>query len=107
MKEVYKQVAFRVDPKEYQYFEAFAKRLELSPYAMMKLLVESWAGAELLMRRLEQGTASEPEAFAELGRLIERIKTVTKLNGIFSEIMQRVCNHYGVKLPAAAKTKGG
>lgn len=107
MKVPYKQVAFKVEPKEYENFEAFAKRLGLAPYTMMKLLVESWAGAEELMRRLEQGTSGEPEAFAELGRLVERIKTVARLNGVFSEIMTRVCDHYGLKLPIAEETKGG
>lgn len=101
----YKQVAFKVEPKEYENFEAFARRLGLPPYTMMRLLVESWASAEELMRRLEEGTTSEPEAFAELGKLIERIKTIAKLNGVFGDIMKRVYDHYGVKLPVAGKTK--
>jgi len=71
------------------------------------LLVESWASAEVLMRRLEQGTTNEPEAFAELGRLVERIRTVAKLNGVFGDIMQRICDHYGLKLPIASEIKEG
>jgi len=106
MKMPYKQVAFKVEPKQYENFEAFAKRLGLPPYTMMKLLIESWASAEELMQRLEQGTTSEPEAFAELGRLIERIKTIAKLNGVFGDIMKRVYDHYGVKPPVAGEAKG-
>lgn len=107
MKQPYRQVAFKVELNQYEAFEAFARRLGLAPYTMLKLLVESWAGAEQLMRRLEQGTASEPEGYTELGRLLERIKTVARLNGLFTEMMQRVADHYGLKISITSQSGEG
>lgn len=91
-----KQVTFKIDPKEYDNYVAFARRFGFSPYHMLKLLVETWAGAEALMRRLEGGTTSQPEAFAELGRLVGHAQEVARLNGIFEECMRRVATHYGI-----------
>ena len=94
----YKQVTFKVDPRDYENYEEFAKRLGLSPYSMMKLLVETWAGAEELWRRLESGRTNQPEAFAELGRLIEHAQKVARLNGVFQDCMKRAAAHYGIDL---------
>lgn len=92
----YKQVIFRVKIKDYDNYVAFARRLGFAPYHMVKLLVETWAGAEELTRRLESGAASQPEAFAELGRLVGHAQEVARLNGVFEECMRRVATHYGI-----------
>ena len=92
----YKQVTFKVDPRQYENYEAFAKRLGFSPYSMIKLLVETWAGAEELLQRLESGRTRQPEAFAELGELVQRAQKVARLNGIFTDCMERVATHYGI-----------
>jgi hypothetical protein len=94
----YKQVAFKVEPKDYDNYVAFAKRLGFSPYHMLKLVVESWAGAEDLLQRLKSGTTKQPEAFAELGRLVRHAQQVARLNGVFEDAMKRVAVHYGIDL---------
>lgn len=99
----YRQVTFKVTPRLYELFTAFTRRLELQPYTMLRDLVESWAAAEDLMQRVEQGTTQQPEAFAELGRLVERIKTVMRLNGVFEEAVERIYAHYGVKAEFPAR----
>lgn len=94
----YKQVIFRVEPRDYDNYVAFAKRLGFSPYHMLKLVVESWAGAEGLLQRLGKGTTKQPEAFAELGRLVGHAQQVARLNGVFEDCMRRVATHYGIDL---------
>jgi hypothetical protein len=96
MNRVQRQVTFKVEPKDYENYVAFARRLGFSPYHMLKLLVESWAGAEELMRRLESGTTNQPEAYAELGRLVGHAQKVAQLNGVFEDCMKRVATHYGI-----------
>lgn len=107
MEKARRQVVFKVDGRDYDNYVAFARRLGFAPYHMLKLLVETWAGAEELMRRLESGTASQPEAYTELGRLVGHAQKVARLNGVFEECMRRVATHYGmdVKLFQAALTQ--
>ena len=94
----YKQVTFKVDPKDYDSYVAFVKRLGSSPYHMLKLLVETWAGAEELLQRLESGTTKQPDAFTELGRLVGHAQQVAQLNGVFEDCMRRLATHYGIDL---------
>lgn len=98
MNRTQRQVTFKVEPKDYHNYVAFAKRLGFSPYHMLKLVVETWAGTEDLLQRLEGGTTKQPEAFAELGRLVEHAQKVARLNGVFEDCMRRVATHYGVDL---------
>ncbi len=98
MNRAHRQVTFKVEPKDYDNYVAFARRLGFSPYHMLKLLVETWAGAEELMQRLESGTTNQPEAFTELGRLVGHAQKVARLNGVFEGCMRRVATHYGVDL---------
>ncbi|GAH72560.1 unnamed protein product, partial [marine sediment metagenome] len=98
MNRAQRQVTFKIEPKDYDNYVAFAKRLGFSPYHMLKLLVETWAGAEDLLQRLESGTTNQPEAFAELGRLVGHAQKVARLNGVFEDCMRRVAAHYGVDL---------
>ena len=99
----YKQVTFKVTPRVYELFTAFTRRLELQPYTMLRDLVESWATAEDLLERVEAGATKQPEAFTELGRLIERMKTVMRLNGVFQEAVEHIYAHYGVKAEFPAR----
>lgn len=93
-----RQVTFKVEPKDYDNYVAFAKRVGFSPYHMLKLVVESWAGAEDLLQRLQSGATNVPEAFTELGRLVGNAERVARLNGVFEDSMRRVAAHYGVDL---------
>ncbi|MBI4282479.1 MAG: hypothetical protein HY672_03205 [Chloroflexi bacterium] len=101
-----KQVAFKVDARDYELFEGIARRLGMSPYAFMKTLIETWASAEDLVNRLESGATQQPEAFAELGRLVQRLQVVLKLNGAFQEAVERIYAHYGVSLQMAEASGG-
>jgi hypothetical protein len=98
MNRAQRQVTFKVEPKDYDNYVAFAKRLGFSPYHMLKLLVETWAGAEDLVQRLESGSTNQPQAFTELGRLVGHAQEVAQLNGVFRDCMRRVATHYGVDL---------
>jgi hypothetical protein len=98
-----RQIAFKIDARQYELFASFTRRLELSPYGMMKIWVETWAGAEELMQRIQSGSTNQPEAFAELGRLVERFKTVMRLNGVLEEAIELVYAHYGVKQDSVVK----
>lgn len=98
MNRAQRQVTFKIEPKDYDNYVAFAKRLGFSPYHMLKLVVETWAGAEDLLQRLESGTTNQPEAFTELGRLVGHAQKVARLNGVFEDCMKRVATHYRVDL---------
>lgn len=98
MSQELKQATVKVEPRVYDNYVAFAKRLGFTPYQMLKLVIESWAGAEDLLQRMESGKTNEPEAFTELGHLVGHAKNVARLNGMFEDCMRRVAAHYGVDL---------
>ncbi|MFW6112660.1 MAG: hypothetical protein ACOC6S_03715 [Chloroflexota bacterium] len=98
MTQALKQASVKVQPRVYNNYVAFAERLGFTPYQMLKLVIETWAGAEDLLQRMDSGKTNEPEAFSELGQLVGHAKEVARLNGLFEDCMMRVAARYGVDL---------
>lgn len=99
------QVTMKTTPENYEDFKRFCARQGISPYAMLKLVVDSWAAAERLVRAAEEGQMAKAEILAELGRLVEKIRIITKANGVFTEAVTQAAKHYGIDLmsPFGAK----
>lgn len=92
------QVTLKTTPENYEDFKRFCARQGLAPYGMLKLLVDSWASAERIIRATEEGRMDRAEVLIEMGKLAEKIRVITKSNGVFTEAVTRAAKHYGIDL---------
>ncbi|MDP2949102.1 MAG: hypothetical protein Q8P22_06150 [Chloroflexota bacterium] len=96
------QINIRTTTENLADFHRFCARQGLTAYGMLRLVVDSWAAAERLIRALEEKRMGQAEALADLGALVEKVRVVTKANGVFTEAVARAAKHYGIELSVAA-----
>ncbi|GEM_PF-3042621 len=107
MRTAYQQIAFKLETREYDMFKSFAKRLDMSPYTVIRHLVKTWAAADSLARRVEEGKANDREAFSDLGNLVEGARLVSQVNVAFQDALKQVVAHYGVVMDPPTEKRDG
>ena len=91
-------VSFRVSETDWEAFETFMKSVNLKPYGVLRMVVESYAAGERLRSLMQTNQIDKLQAVAELGRIAERLRDYFKVNGAFTEALRSIAHHYNIDL---------
>ena len=93
-----KVISFRVGQSDWDAFETFMKDVNLKPYGVLRMVVESYAAGERLRSLMKTNKVDKLEAVAELGRIAERLRDYFKVNGAFTDALRSIAGHYNLDL---------
>ena len=93
-----KQINLRVEDEIKSAFLRFCERQDIGPNEALTTLVRAWAQAELLREKVEANTLDRASALMEMGRLVQDLQKVTRLNGEFREAVACAAELYQVSI---------
>lgn len=93
-----KVISFRISEADWDAFQSFMERVNLKPYGVLRMIIESYAAGERLSTLLKANQIDEIEAAAELGRIAERLRGYFQVNDAFTEGLRSIARHYNLSL---------
>lgn len=93
-----KVISFRVRDADWRAFQSFMENVNLKPYGVLRMIIETYAAGERLRTLLKSNQIDELEAAAELGRVAERVRGYFQVNGAFMEALRSIARHYNLNL---------
>ena len=93
-----KQINLRVEDEFKSAFFRFCERQSIGPYEALTTIIRAWAQAELLREQIEAKKLDRASALIEVGRLLQDLKKVTRLNGEFRQAVACAAAPYQVDI---------
>ena len=93
-----KQINLKVEDEIKSAFFRFCERQGIGPNEALTTLVRAWAQAELLREKVEAKTLDRASALVEMGRLVQDLQKVTRLNGEFREAVACAADLYQISI---------
>lgn len=93
-----KVISFRVGQSDWKAFETFMKSVNLKPYGVLRMVVETYAAGQRLRELMEAKKLDQPEAVAEMGRIAQWVRDYFNMNGAFTEALRAASRHYNIDL---------
>ena len=93
-----KQINLRVEDEIKSAFFRFCERQGIGPYEALTTMIRAWAQAELLREQVEARKLDRASALVELGRLIQDLQKVTRLNGEFRQAVACAAAPYQIDI---------
>ena len=93
-----KQINLRVEDEIKSAFLRFCKRQGIGPNEALTTIVRAWAQAELLRERVEAKNLDRAIALIELGRLVQDLQKIIRLNGEFRQAVALATALYQVDI---------
>jgi hypothetical protein len=91
-----KQINLRVEDEIKSAFFRFCERQGIGPYEALVAMIRAWARAELLREKFEAKELDRAGALIELGRLVEDLQKVIRLNGEFRQAVAYAATPYQI-----------
>ena len=95
-----KQINLRVEGEIKSAFLRFCERQGIGPNEALTAIVRAWAGAELLRERIEAKTLDQTTALIEMGRLVQELQKIVRLNGEFRQAVACAAAPYNIDIGA-------
>ncbi len=93
-----KQINLRVEDEIKSAFFRFCERQDIGPYEALTAVVRAWAQAELLREKIEAKTLDRASALMEMGRLVQDLQKVIRLNGEFRQAVACAAAPYQISI---------
>jgi len=93
-----KQINLRVEDEIKEAFLRFCRRQGIGPNEALTTIVRAWAQAELLRERIEAETLDRASALMEMGRLVQDLQKIVRLNGEFRQAVACAATPYKIDI---------
>jgi len=93
-----KQINLRVEDDIKEAYLRFCKRQGIGPNEALSAIVRAWAQAEILKEQFEAQKLDRTSALVELGRLVQELQKVIKLNGEFRQAVAVAASEFGLNV---------
>jgi len=93
-----KQINLRVEDEIKSAFFRFCERQGIGPNEALTAIVRAWAQAELLRERIKAGAVDQASALIEMGRLVQDLQKIMRLNGEFRKAVAYAAAPYNINI---------
>jgi hypothetical protein len=92
------QINLRLDDNIVRNFHKFCDRYDIKGYTLLGMIVKTYAGAEELREKFDNGVMSKEDALLKLGGLMRELQQVSRINHEFTGMMADLTKKFGISL---------